>query len=241
MLKIVKKKLRQFLLKQILFELYQGSPETLKPIAQNVRLSLGIPSSLGKPLGESVGTFNQHEFTKIFLQNYLNKKTGSSLTIDLGCGTQPQNPFFAEQVFGCDLQQSPNSNVISADLFNEPIPFKDNYFDYATAFDFIEHLPRVLNSSSSKVRFPFIEFMDEVHRVLKPGALFFARTPAILSKEAFQDPTHVNFITEDTFPSYFCLNQDGQPHARIYGFNGTFELIAQEWCRSWLFTLIKKK
>jgi SAM-dependent methyltransferase len=85
-------------------------------------------------------------------------------------------------------------------------------------------------------KYPFIDLMNEIHRILKPGGLFLSRTPAYPHKEAFQDPTHVNIITEDTFPTYFC----NEYLARIYGFNGAFTLITQEWCRPSLLTLIKK-
>ena len=70
--------------------------------------------------------------------------------------------------------------------------------------------------------------MNEVHRVLKPEGMFLHSTPAFPSKEVFQDPTHVNIITEDTMPYYFC-----EPHNWAkklgYGFNGSFELIEQRW------------
>ena len=88
---------------------------------------------------------------------------------------------------------------------------------------------------SSTMRNPFIEVMDEIHRVLLPGGYFFHCTPAYPSPVAFQDPTHVNIITEDTMPMYFCgdsykpwLGSD-KPIASIYGFKGSFELVDQAW------------
>lgn len=54
--------------------------------------------------------------------------------------------------------------------------------------------------------------MNEIHRVLAPEGLFFCRVPAFPSTYAFKDPTHVNFITEDTFPEFFCLT-GGPPYA----------------------------
>ena len=79
--------------------------------------------------------------------------------------------------------------------------------------------------------------MSEICRVLKEGGIFYSRTPAYPSKQAFQDPTHVNFITEDTYPQYFC---GGSPLARMYGFKGNYELVAQEWHFGHLLTLMEK-
>lgn len=53
-------------------------------------------------------------------------------------------------------------------------------------------------------RLAFVELMKEIYRVLKPGGLFFRQTPAFPAKEALQDPTHVNIITEDTMAFFFC-------------------------------------
>jgi len=70
---------------------------------------------------------------------------------------------------------------------------------------------------------------------------FFSQTPAYPAVEAFQDPTHVNIITAKTFPLYFCVHHLGEPWAAMYGFVGSFELVAQEWCQTHLLTIIKKR
>lgn len=67
--------------------------------------------------------------------------------------------------------------------------------------------------------------MSEIHRVLKPNGRFFALTPAYPAKQAFQDPTHVNILTEDTH-SYFCGEHN---HASRYGFQGNFKVIDVSW------------
>jgi predicted TPR repeat methyltransferase len=65
-------------------------------------------------------------------------------TLDLGCGTNPQNPFRAEQIYGIDIRDNHSKNIKSADLTVDPIPFEDNSFDFITAFDIIEHIPKVI-------------------------------------------------------------------------------------------------
>ena len=63
--------------------------------------------------------------------------------------------------------------------------------------------------------------------------------PSFPSKEAFQDPTHVNFITEDTMPNYFYEPNNFAKNLG-YGFNGNFELIEQRWeSNIWLIGIMK--
>ena len=159
-------------------------------------------------------------------------------SLDLGCGDRPRNPFGAGRSLGLDLAACPERGIAACDLFREPIPHPDGELDYITAFDFLEHVPRVACGPEA-TRFPFIELMNEINRVLKEGGLFFSRTPAYPAKEAFQDPTHVNIITDQTIPYYFCLNNGtGEgPWARRYGFEGEFLLLAQERFGCWLMVL----
>jgi hypothetical protein len=69
--------------------------------------------------------------------------------------------------------------------------------------------------------------MNESYRVLKKSGILFAVSPAFPSPAAFQDPTHVNFITEAT-ASYF-LGANPPAHSLGYGFKGRFKLIRQFW------------
>ena len=147
----------------------------------------------------------------------------NSISLDLGCGKLPKNPFNADEVFGIDFIEDGDLKIRSADLAIEPIPFPDQFFDFISAFDFVEHIPRVIYSPHK--RFCFVELMNEIYRVLKPGGLFLSFTPAYPVLDAFSDPTHVNIITEKTFPTYFA-NQLG---ASIYGFTGKFEIVGQKW------------
>jgi SAM-dependent methyltransferase len=145
-------------------------------------------------------------------------------TLDLGCGASPKNPFGMIEVFGVDLQENPNLQIRKADLAIEQIPFEDQFFDAVSAFDFIEHIPRLLYSPQR--RYPFVELMNEIYRVLKPEGVLMSVTPAYPAGEAFRDPTHVNIITEETFPQYFDQNNR---LAAIYGFNGYFRIVEQKW------------
>jgi SAM-dependent methyltransferase len=155
--------------------------------------------------------------------------------LDLGCGTRPRNPFQASEWFGIDVRAIPEKNILAADLFREPIPFADHHFDYVSAFDFIEHVPRVIYAPT--LQFPFVRLMGEIERVLKPDGVFFSHTPLYPFIPAISDPTHVNFVSPETFSHYFC---GPDCLARMYGFNGEFRLLAQGRSDSHLISLLQK-
>jgi SAM-dependent methyltransferase len=155
--------------------------------------------------------------------------------LDIGCGPTPKNTFNADEVYGVDVREDVDSNIKRADLSVEPIPYSDAYFDYVTAHDFIEHVPRIAYVPTR--RNCFVELMNEVYRVLKVGGLFLSFTPAYPRAEAFRDPTHVNIITEETFGLYF---DNTNRWAKMYGFVGAFEIIQQEWRGPHLLTVLKK-
>jgi SAM-dependent methyltransferase len=149
--------------------------------------------------------------------------------LDLGCGGHPRNPYQRGQLCGVDirvLDAAPGFEYRTANLALEPIPFGDNEFGSVSAFDFIEHVPRILpGRNNAGTCFPFILLMNEVWRVLAPGGRFYALTPAYPHAEAFTDPTHVNIITASTH-EYFC---GAAPLGAMYGFTGSFRVINVRW------------
>ncbi len=148
--------------------------------------------------------------------------------LDLGCGKFPRNPYDRKTLCGVDIRplQIEGVDYRPANLTLDPIPFDDDYFASVSAFDFIEHVPRIFPTADGRgTRAPFIDVMNEVWRVLAPGGRFYAITPAWPHPQAFADPTHVNIITEDTV-NYFCGDN---PLGRMYGFSGTFKLLRQDW------------
>lgn len=156
-------------------------------------------------------------------------------SLDIGCGTQPKNPFQAQQLFGLDIRENPQKNIKFADLTIDSIPFPDESFDYITAHDFIEHVPRVIYMPTR--RFPFVELMNEVWRALRPGGIFLSVTPIYPYSPSFRDPTHVNIISHETFPMYFC----GKSRlAAMYGFRGSFTILKQGVRPPHLVSLLRK-
>lgn len=152
--------------------------------------------------------------------------------LDLGCGTRPRNPYAAPLLYGIDIRsglQAPGVQaIVAANLALQAIPFADAQFDSVSAYDFIEHIPRVaLDVASGSSRLPFIELMNEIWRVLKPDGRLYAVTPLFDHEKMWRDPTHVNPITPKTW-RYFCRPELG---ARMYGFKGEFEQLRQTRCR----------
>ncbi len=170
-------------------------------------------------------------FKKYQVGAHLNSKT-----LDLGCGEVPRNPFQAEHFYGIDIRENLGNGIKAADLVISPIPFESNTFDRVTAFDFIEHIPRIIYAPDKK--FPFVNLMNEIWRVLKPDGIFLSSTPIYPFSPAFRDPTHVNFITDETFALYF----DNQYRlASMYGFHGSFEVLYQGRNGASLVSLLKKQ
>jgi len=149
--------------------------------------------------------------------------------LDLGCGLSPRNPYRRGQLCGVDirpLESTPQAEFRCANVVLDPIPYPDDHFGSVSAYDFIEHVPRLLATPDGRATwFPFIRLMNEIWRVLAPGGRLYALTPAYPNPAAFVDPTHVNTITEHTH-EYFCGDDRlGQ----IYGFEGRFNALRVEW------------
>lgn len=79
---------------------------------------------------------------------------------------------------------------VLADLARFPWPFRDNAFHEIIAVHVLEHLPNT------------IRVMEEIHRITAPGATVTIEVPHYKHSNAYKDPTHVRFFTEESF-DYF--------------------------------------
>jgi predicted SAM-dependent methyltransferase len=73
------------------------------------------------------------------------------------------------------------------DLNQFPWPWKDNSFEEVIAIDILEHLE------------DFVGAIEELYRILKPGAIVTIRVPYWNHSCAYIDPTHKRGYHEDTF------------------------------------------
>jgi predicted SAM-dependent methyltransferase len=103
--------------------------------------------------------------------------------VDIGCGAKKLNG-----AFGLDRRKEPSVDIICD--FEHAVPLKTNSIDVVNMSHIMEHIRDL------------IPFMEEVYRVCRPGAEVRVIVPYYTSRGAFRDPTHVRFITEDTF-QYF--------------------------------------
>jgi len=151
--------------------------------------------------------------------------------LDMGAGITPRNPFDSLSLYAVDTNEWGNESStfthVKGDL-TRALPFEDNTFSSISAYDVLEHIPR-WERDGSEIRYPFIGLMNEISRILKPGGIFLAVTPAFPSRAAFADPTHVNVISRETI-NYFA-GQDAWARTIGYGFIGHFQVIAQTWLR----------
>ena len=107
------------------------------------------------------------------------------IKLNLGCGSD-----YRDGYINVDC-----SNVVKTDricnLQQLPWTFPDNYADEIVMKECLEHLPDAHNN------------ILEVHRILKPGGIFYCSVPYAKSDGAFQCPEHKSFFTEKSM-DYFC-------------------------------------
>lgn len=111
-----------------------------------------------------------------------------------------------------NLDVQPGSGVdVVADLDKcgeSPLPFEADTFDEFLASHLFEHLRNPL------------PFMQEIHRIAKPGAKAVFKVPFGSSDDAYEDPTHVRQCYLNTFgffsqPSYWRAD---------YGYRGDWNI-----------------
>lgn len=149
------------------------------------------------------------------------KKNQMGIKLDIGCGANKNKGFV-----GMDILPLPGVDIVT-NFEKFPWPLPDECASLAVASHVLEHIsptphdPRTeglinlllkKNLVSQKEIDDFVgevapgaiflRFMNEVWRILKPGAQFMIAVPYARSDGFLWDPTHINAITEIT-PEYF--------------------------------------
>lgn len=123
-----------------------------------------------------------------------------SLVLDLGCGTSKK-----PGSIGVDCCDIPGVDVVHH-LGQFPYPFEDNSCDEIWMTDVIEHLPDTL------------KVMEEIWRILKPGACVHIKVVHWSHHHAYDDPTHIRWFSEKSWDFF-------TGKARSYYSKAQFELV----------------
>ena len=147
--------------------------------------------------------------------------------LDLGCG-----PNKLPGTFGFDCRRHPGVNVI-CDV-EQGLPLKDNCAEFVHLSHIVEHTKDLVG------------FMEEVYRVCRTGAEVRVVAPYYASRGAFRDPTHVRYITEDTFqyfepPTDYGIETDFRIEGVAYDVRKPFRYLPryfQKRCRRYLWNVV---
>ena len=121
------------------------------------------------------------------------------MRLNLGCGTD-----ILPGYINLDIAPLQGVDVVH-DLNNMPLPFADCIFDEIIAFDVIKHIQ-------------FTQIMQEIYRIMTPGATLRIRIPHFTSAINYVDPTHKNHFSVQTF-DFFQSCQTGRSYYFAYHFS----------------------
>lgn len=132
------------------------------------------------------------------------------MKINLGCG----NRYLEEP--NCQWKNIDISKEVKADEYYDVIKGikeEDNSVDHILADNLLEHISD-----------GFMEFMNDCHRVLKPGGTFEIFVPDFIATpdQAIGDPTHFpgRLWCDRSFSYFDKEDPHWQRFGRIYGFKG---------------------
>jgi SAM-dependent methyltransferase len=124
--------------------------------------------------------------------------------LDFGSGNSPRNPFLCREIYTVDLYESTQDKNHFVINQGDALPFPDNYFTTISAYDVLEHISRNVEERNF-----FIFYMNELCRVLKHDGYAIFVFPSYPHRDAFTDPTHVNYITAETVNYFLGDNTKG--------------------------------
>jgi hypothetical protein len=120
-------------------------------------------------------------------------RENAGIFLDIGCGANRQDGWV-----GMDIRPLPGVDIVH-DVESFPWPLPDGCVKTAMASHLVEHL--------NPHKFGFVNFMDEVWRVMQVGGEFAIVVPHGNSQGYLQDPTHCNPCNEATW-DYFCPERE---------------------------------
>ncbi|MBN1893891.1 class I SAM-dependent methyltransferase [bacterium] len=131
--------------------------------------------------------------------------------LDLGCGARTK----MEGATGLDIRPAPHVDVVH-DLNSYPYPFPEDEFDRIEASHIIEHIHRPLY------------FMNEIHRMAKPGATVRIITPHYSSQLSYGDLEHFHHFG---YISFLTLQNTGLFHIKKHKlyFTDLYKVLGIQW------------
>lgn len=156
---------------------------------------------------------------------------------DLGCGNKKSKATLfgypnREANCGIDSTRINTKADLLCRLGLESLPLEDNSQDLITAYDVMEHIPKVcLGTENEKpvYVYPTINLFNEIYRVLKPGGYFESIVPAVPNywNGVVRDPTHVSLYCIESF-DYFCEGRF-EALSKSYGLKQPFQKVIVHW------------
>ena len=153
----------------------------------------------------------------------------NGIVLDIGCGAHKQ-----PGTIGIDRRAVPGVDLVCD--FERGLPFRESSITGAYSIHSIEHMRDL------------IRFMEELYRVCAPGAKICVKTPYYASRKAFIDPTHVRFMTEESFeyfksPNYYGLRTNFRTVSIQYVMRKPFKFFPayfQKRCRRYLLNVCEE-
>lgn len=125
-------------------------------------------------------------------------------TLDVGCGRK-------KTAGAVGIDHSPHSDAdVLCDLTHSPWPLRDNSFDEIHCHHVVEHMQDI------------VAFINEVHRVGKPGARVTFVTPHYSSVHSWEDPTHRFHL------SLFSFDVFAEDFSYLSNSSGSFRVLSRE-------------
>lgn len=107
------------------------------------------------------------------------------IKINLGCGKDYKRGWI-----NVDFNKEIKADVYCN--FTKKLPFKNNYADFVLLDNVIEHIPAD----------SYLSFLEELHRICKPGAEIMIYVPHYSGMYAFKHPTHYNYFGIGSFDTF---------------------------------------
>ena len=127
--------------------------------------------------------------------------TNRGIMLDIGCGANKQPGWT-----GMDVRSLPGVDIVH-DFEVYPWPIEDDSVLTALASHVVEHI--------NPAKFGFINWMNEVWRVMVPGGQLAISMPYGYSPGFLQDPTHCNPCNEFTW--FYFDPEPGEGRGSLWG------------------------